>query len=316
MSRFLPVVFLLGPTAVGKSAVAIALAQRLAAEIVSADSRLLYRGMDIGTAKPSRDARARVRHHLIDVADPEDTWSLAQYRQAALAALAEISARGHLPLVVGGTGQYVRALVQGWSPAPRPLDDSLRQELEAFARENGPKALHDRLAALDPASAARIDARNVRRVARAVEVTLTTGRPASAQRAAVPPPFPVLPLGLRLPREELYARVDARVEAMLAEGWLEEVRLLLAGGLRQDHPAMSAIGYRPLAHHLLGRCTLDQARVEIRRSTRVLVRRQANWFKASDTGIAWFEARPGVDAALERHILAWLGSLTVETTPE
>ncbi len=296
----------MGPTAVGKTAVSLALAESLGTEIISADSRLLYRGMDIGTAKPTAEDRRRVPHHLIDVADPRVPWSLAEYRAAALEAIADIHSRGRLALLAGGTGQYIRAILEGWSPPPRPADERFRQELYALASTAGPEELHRRLAAVDPESAARIDARNVRRVVRALEIHALTGEPASRQRRAAAPAFRVVRIGLRLPRPQLYTRIDARVDAMLAAGWLEEVRRLVALGLTPASPAMSAIGYAALAEHLMGRCSLDQAILRIRRANRQFVRRQANWFKASDPAIVWFESSDTAHAEIERYLRAWL----------
>ena len=296
----------LGPTAVGKTERSLILAERFHAEIVSADSRLLYRGMDIGTAKPSVEARRRIPHHLIDVAEPTETWSLAAFRQAALAAIAGIHSRGQLPFLVGGTGQYITAILQGWSPPPRPKDSALRRELEAFAVDRGASALHQRLRDVDPESAERMDPRNVRRVVRALEIASITGGRPSDQRVKTPPPFRVLKVGFTLPRAELFARIDARIDAMLEQGWIEEVRRLLAAGVSPDLPSMSAIGYRELADYIAGRSTLEAAVREIRRASRVFVRRQANWFKSGDASISWLESRPGVEAAAESRIRAWL----------
>lgn len=306
MSGEAALIALVGPTAVGKTAVSLGLAEALSAEIVSADSRLLYRGMDIGTAKPSVDEQARARHHLIDVADPRAPWSLAEYRAAALAAIADIHARGRLALLVGGTGQYVRAILEGWSPPPRPADDGIRRELEAVAAAAGPQMLHRRLAAVDPDSAARIDARNVRRVVRALEIHALTGQPASRQRRAAAPQFRVLRVGLTLPRTELYARIDARIDAMLAAGWMEEVRRLLALGLTPASPAMSAIGYATLAEHWMGSFGLEEAVRRIRRATRQFVRRQANWFKPDDLAITWFDSSAAVGVEIEAFLQDWL----------
>ncbi len=305
MSRH-ALIAILGPTAVGKTEWSLVLAERLRGEIVSADSRLLYRGMDIGTAKPSAEARRRVPHHLIDVADPTETWSLAAFRQAALTAIADIHSRGRLPFLVGGTGQYVTAILQGWSPPPRPKDSALRRELEAFALEQGAAALHQRLRDVDPVAADGIDPRNVRRVIRALEIASITGRRPSDQRVKTPPPFRVLKIGFTLPRGELFGRIDARIDAMLEQGWVEEVRRLLAAGVSPDLPSMSAIGYRELAGYIAGKSNLEAAVKEIRRASRVFVRRQANWFKLGDKSIRWFESRPGVEAAAEATIQTWL----------
>jgi tRNA dimethylallyltransferase len=281
---------LVGPTAVGKTELALHLAGRLGAEIVSADSRLFYRGMDVGTAKPSPEELARVPHHLIDVADPRETWSLALFQQEARRAIAGIHARGRLPLLVGGTGQYVRAVTQGWAPPPATPDPRLRAELERLGAERGRDWLHARLAALDPAAAASIDPRNLRRTVRALEVILSSGLPFSQQRGAGDSSYDLLTIGLARPRPELYARIDARIEAMFAAGLVEEVRGLLEQGCSPDLPSMSAIGYRECCKVIAGRMTVEEAKASMRRLTRVFVRRQSNWFKEADPAIRWFDA--------------------------
>ncbi len=306
MTDRIPVVVILGPTAVGKTEISLRLAQALEGEIVSADSRLLYRGMDVGTAKPTPEQRRLIPHHLIDVADPHQPWSMARFRREALRAVTDIHRRGRLPFVVGGTGQYLTALLEGWEPPPRAADASLRRELESFAAEHGAEALHRRLAEVDPERAAQIDPRNVRRVVRALEIYHLTGEPPSRVRRRRPPPWDALRLGLSLPRAELYSRIDARVEAMLQSGLIEEVRRLLQAGVPVDSGPMSAIGYRQIAAYLQGDLSLQEAVAAIRRATRTLVRRQANWFKRQDPSIRWFEARPGVEAEMERVIRAWL----------
>ena len=300
-----PLVALVGPTGVGKTSVAITLAERLGAEVVSADSRLVYRGMDIGTAKPSRDERRRVPHHLIDVTEVDQPWSLATFRRAALEAIDEIGGRGRLPLLVGGTGQYATAILDGWEPPALAADPELRRRLEDEASQEGAHALHAQLARLDPASAERIDSRNIRRVIRALEIRMVTGMPVQP-RARTPPPYRILRLGLRLPRPELYARIDARIASMLAAGWVDEVRGLMDRGYSLDLPAFSAIGYRQLAETVEGRASLEDAVQKIRRSTREFVRRQANWFNPDDPRIEWIEARPGVEAELEAWVRRWI----------
>jgi tRNA dimethylallyltransferase len=302
-----PLVCLVGPTAVGKTEAALRLAERLGGEIVSADSRLLYRGLDIGTAKPTQAEQLRVRHHLVDVAEPDQIWSLAQVRQGVLRSLEEITARGRLPFVVGGTGQYVRALLEGWEPPPRADDPRVRARLQAIALRDGAQVLHARLREVDPASADRIDARNVRRVIRALEVFELTGEPASGQRRRSPLPYRILSLGLTLPRPVLYARIDARIDRMLANGWVEEVRSLLDRGFDPGLPAFTAIGYPEILKLVQGTWSLEQAVAEIRRRTRVLVRRQANWFKADDPAIRWHESGPQAVDRMEAEIRRWLG---------
>ncbi len=304
----IPVVVVLGPTAVGKTEVAIQLAEALGGEIVSADSRLIYRGMDIGTAKPTLAQRKRIPHHLIDVTDPETPWSLANYSSVTKQVLSEINARGRLPLLVGGTGQYLTALLEGWAPPGRAADDALRRKLEAVADEQGPQALHDQLKEIDPKTAARIDYRNVRRVVRALEIYHVTGLPPSASRKREPSGLLDLRIGLDLPRKELYARIDARIDAMMDAGLVEEVRALLARGVSPDVPAMSAIGYRQIVCFLQGKASQEEAVGEIRRATRQFVRRQANWFKRDDVRIRWFLASPGVEDEILVAIRSWLDS--------
>jgi len=281
---------LVGPTAVGKTELSLQLAARLDGEIVSADSRLFYRGMDIGTAKPTPAERARIPHHLIDVAEPDQPWSLTVFQKAAAGAIADIFRRGRQPLLVGGTGQYVHAVTHGWSPPVAAPNPGLRSTLEKMAGEHGKDWLHARLAALDPEAAIAIDARNLRRTVRALEVILATGRKFSEQRGRGQGLYRLVTIGLTRPRPELYARIDARIEAMFAAGLLDEVRALLAKGYSPDLPTMSAIGYRECATVLRGEMTVERAKVQMRHLTRVFVRRQANWFKLTDPGIHWFDA--------------------------
>ncbi len=286
---FSPLLVIIGPTAVGKTELSLRLAAALGGEIVSADSRQVYRGMDIGTAKPTLAERQLVPHHLIDIREPNETISLGEYQQLAAQAMAQIHGRGRLPMLVGGTGQYVRAVVEGWQTPELPPQPGLRAELEAQAESEGREAVFARLAALDPASAARIDPRNLRRVIRALEVTLTLGRPFSQAQSKAPPPYRILQIGLTRPRPALYARADARIEAMIAAGFVEEVGRLLAAGFGPDLPGFSSLGYRELAAHLAGEMSLDEAIILLRRHTREFIRRQYNWFSLSDPAIAWFD---------------------------
>ena len=281
---------IVGPTAVGKTAFALDLAEAVRGEIVSADSRLLYRGMDIGTAKPTPHERARVPHHVIDVTTPDQPWTLHQYQAAAVAAIRDIQSRGRQALLVGGTGQYIRAVVEGWEIPPGDPGGEVRAALEADLAREGVGALAVRLQRVDPASAERVDLRNPRRVVRALEVALATGGSFVAQRRKTAPPFASRIIGLTRPRPELYARVDARVDAMLAAGLVAEVEALAARGYGWELPAMSALGYRQIGQHLRGECSLAEAVARIKRDTRVFVRRQANWFKPGDPAIRWFQA--------------------------
>jgi len=285
----LPLILIVGPTAVGKTELAIQLAQRLNGEIVSADSRLFYRGMDIGTAKPSAAELAQARHHLIDVANPDETWSLAVFQEAAREAINDIHSHGKLPLLVGGTGQYIRAVTQGWTPPEVRPDPRLRSALEALVHEHGIYWLHDKLKILDAPAAEKIDARNVRRSIRALEVIFTTGKPFSTQRGVSDSPYRLIGVGLKRPRPELYERVDKRIENMFENGLLNEVQNLLKKGYTADLPTMSAIGYRECVAVLRGEMTLEQAKTQIKRTTRIFVRRQGNWFKEDDPEIRWFE---------------------------
>lgn len=303
-----PLIVIVGPTAVGKTEISIQLAERLDGEIVSADSRLFYRGMDIGTAKPTAEERRGVAHHLIDVADPCSTWSLAVFQKAAAEAIAAIHKRGHLPFLVGGTGQYIHAVVHGWTPPVTSPDARLRAELESRAELEGYQALYEELQKLDPAAAERIDPRNVRRTVRALEVIHLTGRRFSEQRGQAEGPYRLLTIGLTRPRPELYARVDARIEAMFATGLLNEVQRLLDSGCNPDLPTMSAIGYRECVNVLAGRMDLEEAKVSMRRLTRIFIRRQANWFKLDDQSIDWFEAGKAEPEEMEQTIRAFLST--------
>jgi tRNA dimethylallyltransferase len=298
-----PVVILVGPTAVGKTALALELAGELDAEIISADSRLFYRGMDIGTAKPTPQELRSVPHHLIDVVEPDQTYSLALFQREALRIIADIHSRGKLPLVVGGTGQYVRAITEGWSIPPQQPDPRMRAAIEAWAGEIGGQAMHAKLALLDPAAAANIYWRNRRRTIRALEVIFNTGKRFSAQRRKGALPYQYKMIGLKRERTELYARIDARIEQMIADGFADEVRGLLAKGYATDSPALSAIGYGEMAAYVKGEMTLDEAVMLIKRRTRQFVRRQANWFKESDPKIKWFEMGEGIGKIVVDYIL-------------
>ncbi len=283
-----PLILIVGPTAVGKTELAIQLAQEFNGEIISADSRLFYRGMNIGTAKPSPAEMGRVPHHLIDIVNPDETLSLAVFQQKAHEIIAEIHSRGKLPFLVGGTGQYVRAVTEGWTPPAVTPNTRMRDELERMNIEKGAEWLHDKLRILDPQAADKIDARNVRRTVRALEVILTTGRKFSEQRGQVESPYSLLTIGLIRQRDELYRRVDERIDLMFANGFLDEVKGLLDNGYAPSLPSLSAIGYREAIRVAKAEWNEDQAKVEMRRMTRVFVRRQANWFKESDPQICWF----------------------------
>ena len=277
---------IVGPTAVGKTALAIELARRFDGEIVSADSRQIYRGMDIGTAKPTREEQARARHHLIDLASPDEFYTLARYQADAYAAVDDILERGKQPFLVGGTGLYVRAVVEGLRIPRVPPNDDLRAQLAA---QDG-AALYERLRSLDPEAAARIDPRNVRRTIRALEVCLMTGARFSELGKATPPPYRITQIGLTSGRPELYARIDARIDRMMADGLVAEVETLVSQGYGWELPSMSGLGYRQIGEYLRGEASLDAAVANIKRATRDFVRRQYAWFRLRDVGIHWYES--------------------------
>jgi tRNA dimethylallyltransferase len=272
---------LAGPTASGKSAAALELASRIGAEILSLDSMAVYRGMDVGTAKPSAEDRARAPHHLIDLVEPDENFSVADYLAAAEAACRGIVSRGRTPLFVGGTGLYLRSLLRGVFEGPAAAPD-VRRRLEAEAEAHGPEALHARLKSVDPTAAARLHPNDVRRVVRALEVAELTGRPLSEQQEQPPLSPAERPRHvdwLSPPREWLYRRIDARVDAMMAAGLLDETRRLLArpGGLGRT--ARQALGYRELIDHLEGRLPLAEAVDLIKLRTRQFAKRQHTWFR-------------------------------------
>jgi tRNA dimethylallyltransferase len=297
-----PLIVLVGPTAVGKTLKSIQLAEMLNGEIVSADSRLFYRGMDIGTAKPSPAEQARIPHHLIDVAEPDQVWSITVFQQAAKDAIAQIHSRGKLPFLVGGSGQYVHAVTKGWTPPRIQPNPELRKELEKLAVVNGDIWLHDRLIAVDPSAAEKIDPRNIRRTIRALEVILTSGHLFSEQKGQSPSPYSLVQVGLTMPRVELYQRIDARIEAMFEQGLIGEVERLLKKGYSHDLPTMSAIGYRECAKVIEGTLSVEDAKVQMRKATRIFVRRQSNWFKENDPGISWFDSNASIQEIVA-HIL-------------
>lgn len=274
-----------GPTASGKSALALTLAAQLDGEIVCCDSMQIYRGLDIGTAKPTVAERAAIPHHMVDIRDPADLFSMADYVMLATAAIRDITARGRLPVVCGGTGLYLDALLRGTAPEPPAADEALRAELLQLAAERGEKYLHEQLTACDPASAAAIHPHNVRRVARALEIYRVTGVPKSEwdrRSAAAPSPFRATVLGLSFyHRELLYARIDRRVDEMIAAGLAEEVTRLDAAGIFAHSPtAAAAIGYKELLPFVRGECSLAAAVQTLKTATRRYAKRQITWFSA------------------------------------
>lgn len=295
----LPLLVLLGPTSVGKTSVSLMLARHFAGEIVSADSRLIYRGMDVGTAKPTPAEREAVPHHLIDITEPDQPFSLALYQELAYAAIEGILARGRLPILVGGTGQYVWAVVEGWGIPRVSPQPALRAALLALGQDEASRWLH----CLDPEAADRIDSRNLRRVVRALEVTLVSGRPISQLQQKRKPPHHVTIVGLTCERRQLYARIDRRVDQMMATGLLEEVRALRAAGYDARLPAMSSLGYRELWRYLEGKCSLEEAVERIKFETHRFARQQYTWFRLDDSRIRWFDVdAAGVETSIREYV--------------
>ena len=301
-----PLVALLGPTAVGKTALSLELAQRYAGEIVSADSRLIYTAMDIGTAKPTVAERALVPHHLIDVCAPDTPLTLAEYQRLAYATIDDIHARGRVSFLVGGSSLYVRAVVEGLRIPEVPPNSALRVELEAQLAEEGRESLFHRLQTLDPATAAVIDGLNPRRVLRALEIVITTGRSKTELEGADPPPYAILQIGLMRPREELYARIDARVLAMVEAGLVAETEALLAAGYAPTLPAMTSLGYREISGYLRGELTLDAAIEKIQTETHRFVRHQMTWFRKMPD-VIWYDlSESASDVAVMEHVARFL----------
>ena len=293
------VLAVVGPTAAGKTTLAMSLAEELGGEIVSADSRQVYRYMDIGTAKPSEEQRSAVTHHLIDLVDPDEDYSLALFLRHARAAIRDILSRSKLPIVAGGTGQYVRGLLEGWNVPQVPPDPALRAELEQRARDEGVGALYRELAALDPAASRRLDRRNPRRIIRALEVhhSQPKGSPRPGRRKA--PDFRPTVLGLTLEREALYRRIDERVDRMISAGWVVEVEGLLGQGYGAKLPSMSGLGYQEIVRHLAGDLALDEAVQRIKHRTHGFARHQYGWFRLADKTVRWSQGTPlGIEAAV------------------
>ena len=283
---------LVGPTGVGKTHVAIQLCERIDAEIISMDSMQIYRGMDIGTAKPTPQEMQAAPHHLIDIADPKESFTVADYRELAFESIDDIRSRGKLPLLVGGTGLYLNAISYEMSMGEKGADESLRAELRQIAEtEEGRAHLHDRLAKVDPQSARKLHPNDIRRVIRALEIFEVSGKEKSAQDdARKEGPYRVLVYGLSLPREEMYAHIDARVDEMMAAGLVHEVEALLSRGIepRPEGGAMQAIGYKEIAAALRGEITMSRAVDLIKQRSRRYAKRQWTWFR-HDPRTQWFD---------------------------
>lgn len=303
------IIVIVGPTAVGKTDLALFLAEKLNSEIISADSRYLYRGMDIGTAKPSKEILEKIPHYLIDVANPDETWSLGKFLDEVNKAIKNIQHHGKLPILVGGTGQYIRALLKGWTPPPIAADAGLRAILENWLSQYSSEELQKKLGLLDPESAQNIDIRNMRRVVRAFEVMYKSGQRYSLLRKIQETDYDFFVIGLMLPREILYQRVDERINTMIKAGFIEEVRKLMEAGYQRDLPSFSAIGYRELMDVIEDKITLMEAITIMQRKTRILIRRQSNWFRLDDPQIHWFTVAENYELVVLQSIRQWLDTL-------
>ncbi len=286
------IVIITGPTATGKTDAAVDFAEKHGGEIVSADSMLVYRHMDIGTAKPTKEQMARVVHHMVDVADPFDDFSVARWQRGANDAIEKILSREKLPVVAGGTGLYIRALLYPMSFAGAKSDEAIRQKWTEYLIESGQEKLHARLAQIDPASAGRLPAGDTRRIIRALEIYDITGKTLSEKMledAKRPPRYEALTMGVNLPRELLYDRINRRVDAMIEAGLVDEVRAILAMGVPRSATSMQGLGYKEIAEYIYGECSFDEAIENLKRRTRNFAKRQITWFKKY-ADIAWLEA--------------------------
>ena len=283
-----PLVVLLGPTAVGKTALSLGLCERFGAEVIGADSRQIYQGMDIGTAKATATEQANAPHHLIDLCAPDAPFTLAHYQRLAYYTIDDIQGRGKLPLLVGGTALYIRAVVEGLRIPEVPPNPAVRAELEALLASAGREALFSRLQQLDPATAATIDRQNPRRLLRALEIVISTGQSKVALEGAEPPPYRILQIGLDRERSILYERINLRVEQMMAAGLIAETEQLLAKGYRPPLPAITSLGYREIIAYLAGELGLATAVEKIKTETHRYVRHQYTWFRKM-TEIVWFD---------------------------
>jgi len=306
-----PTVVIAGPTGIGKTALSLWLAEKLPVEIVSADSRQVYRDLDIGTAKVTAEERQRAVHHLVDIVNPTDVFTVVQFQERGREALQSIRSRERVALIVGGTGHYVQALSERFSVPRVEPDWELRAALETEAKREGAVALHARLAAHDPVAAERIPAANIRRVIRALEVIHHTGRPFSEQSRTRAQPTAALRLALTMDRQRLYEIVDRRVDTMLADGWLDEVRAMVNRGVSMTSPPMSGSGYRELAAALRGELTLDEAVQRAKFSVHAYIRRQYIWLRRQPA-FEWIEATPGYEAGVLERVEQYLNELVIE----
>ena len=282
-------VAIVGPTGIGKTKLAIQLGLHFNGEIINADSRQIYRHMDIGTAKPGKEELVSVPHHLVDIIEPNQEFSLPEYQKLANNAIHDIQSRGKVPFLVGGSGLYIWAVLEGWVVPKVAPDVTYRRELEKKAEIGQAAELYQELQQIDPAAAEKIDPHNIRRVIRALEVNKTADKSFSQLQKKQPPPFQSLIIGLTADRKELYRRADDRVDNMIKQGFVDEVNSLLKNGYSTDLPAMSSIGYREIGRYLNGEMTLDEAVYKIKTGTHRFIRHQYAWFRLKDERIKWFD---------------------------
>ena len=303
MARLVAIV---GPTGVGKSRLALHLGQTFDGEIVSADSRQVYRYMDIGTAKPTRQDLSLVNHHLIDIINPDEDFSLTQYQPLAYKAINDIERRNKLPLLVGGSGLYVWSVLEGWQVPEVPPDAQYRESMENKAAELGREALYTDLMKVDPAAAQNIDPRNIRRVIRALEVHKHTGTPYSQLQQKQAPPYEISIYGLTTERAELYRRIDSRVDGMIEHGLIDEVQKLVDIGYNLGLPSMSGIGYKQIGMYLKGELSLEKAIQKIKTETHRFVRHQYNWFRLKDDRIRWFDIKGEIEPEITSAVAEFM----------
>ncbi len=302
-------VAVIGSTAAGKSQLALHLAQFFQGEIVNADSRQVYRYMDIGTAKPVHADLSLIPHHLIDLINPDESFSLAVYQKMAFDAIDDIQQRHKLPILVGGSGLYVWSVIEGWKIPPVPPNNEFRQGLEKKAKENGGYSLFQELQKVDPVAATRIMPGNLRRIIRALEIYSKTGRPVSELWQKQPPAYPVLIIGLTMQRENLYLRVDSRVDEMIKHGLIDEVKDLMSKGYSLDLPSMSGIGYKQIAKSIQGEMDLTSAVEQIKKETRRFARHQYAWFRPNDARIHWLNENNNVPEEAANLVSSFLAGV-------
>lgn len=297
------IVAILGATATGKSATALWVAEESDGEIVSIDSRYLYRGLDIGTAKPTLEEREQIPHHLIDILDPQDDYSLALFQQDAVTAIGDILRRGRLPVLAGGSPLYVRAVLEGWRIPQAPPDPEFRTAMQAISDQHGQNALHERLRDIDPPAAERTPPQNTRRVIRALEIHHQTGQRMSDLEGKDPPPWDILRIGLHIDRPRLFERIDQRVDRMLQHGLVDEVRGLLDAGVSPDCTAMRSIGYQEVIPYLRGEFNEQEMAERIKFATHRYVRHQLTWLRKTP-GIVWVDVQESASNRGIRDLIA------------